>query len=369
MELPELNLKVLLKLSLPEILSFCRTSKEYQKLCEDEHFWKQKLELEYPGSSQFKRPGVTYREMYFGFYDAHLPAPMIAPVIPGRDRKRSIAIQKDYLSVLEWLSLTNPPSKTDANDAVREKSLRILEWLLANGIAPDQWAISMSMFDCRVDVLNLLEKYGILPGQRAIDSAARVNCDTVMEWLYKRGFQPDQRTLLEAVKGSAGKAIVWLWDHGVRPDPDNAEELTYAAADSGYLEILKWLYSLGIRPTESDLYTAAHSDHLKILKWMSQLNPPLLPDSELVDSLVQFGGSIEMLEWMRHLNPPVLPTQEGINLAAANGYLDVLEWASRLPSPILPSRLDDPDDDIKEWVRSVRKRLMDQIEQLDRLNV
>lgn len=369
MELPELNLKVLLELSLPEILGFCRTSKEYQRLCEDEHFWKQKLELEYPGSSQFKRPGVTYREMYFGFYDAHLPAPMISPVIPGRDRKRSVAIQKDYLSVLEWLSLTNPPSKTDVNDAVRAGSLRILEWLLVKGITPDQWAVSMSIFDCRVDLLNLLEKYGILPEQRAINSAARANCDTVMEWLHQRGYQPDQRTLVEAVKGNAGKAIIWLWDHGVRPDPEYADELTNAAADSGYLGILKWLYSLGIRPNESDLYRAAYSDDLKILTWMSQLNPPLLPDSELVDSLVQFAVDIETLEWMRHLNPPVLPTQEGINLAASELNLDVLEWASRLPSPILPTRLDRPDDEIKEWVSSVRKRLTDQLEQLDRLNV
>lgn len=354
MELPELNLKVLFELPLPEILRFCQTSKEYQKLCQDEHFWKEKLERDYPGSTQFKTPDLSYREMYLAFYYFHTRP-------PGSSVKE-LVIRSDYLYVLKWLSLTNPITEWDIVDAVRLGALKILEWLLERGFRPPSWALS-TIYHCRVGTLSLLERYGVFPDQDTLDAAAKANCVDILEWMYQRGFVPDQSTLIEALKGGAMKSLRWIWDHGVRPEREEDEELTYAAADNDQLESLKWLYSLGIRPTESDLSTVTHYGDLEIAKWMSQLDPPLLPNRELADGLAE-GGVLESLEWMSHLNPPVLPTQEGIDQAAKNGHVDILEWAFHLPSPILPTNLENTDDEVREWAESVRERLTSLMERV-----
>lgn len=62
--LPEVDLNILLKLDLPDLLSTCRSSLYLSSLCSDDYLWLQKSREDYPQFLHLKKYFSTWREFY-----------------------------------------------------------------------------------------------------------------------------------------------------------------------------------------------------------------------------------------------------------------------------------------------------------------
>jgi hypothetical protein len=144
-------------------------------------------------------------------------------------------------------------------------------------------------------------------------------------------------------------------------DEDGAND----AADSGHLDVLKWLASLQ-PPIPIGVATAnyaAENGHLDVLEWMESLTPKILPTASGANYAAE-SGHLDVLKWMESLTPKILPTAGGANEAAGNGHLDVLIWMASLTPKILPG-VNGAEEaevnehlDVLEWMASLQQPIL-----------
>jgi hypothetical protein len=121
----------------------------------------------------------------------------------------------------------------------------------------------------------------------------------------------------------------WLCECSYRPEYLDLEiknqELIVYAARHGYLEVLKWLYSMGV--SGYVIRWAAMGGHLKVVKWLYSMDA----DPEVIDDtairLAAMGGHLEVLKWMYSISadPGVMDCLT-IKWTCAKKNMEIANW-------------------------------------------
>jgi len=111
----------------------------------------------------------------------------------------------------------------------------------------------------------------------------------------------------------------------------------HTAIMGGHIECLKVMW---VRCNNIQVYTniaymcmwAANSGHLEVLKWLRAQDPPCRWDSSTCPIAARYGH-FEILKWLRSQNPPCPWDEWTCNEAAEHGHLDILKWARAQDPP------------------------------------
>jgi hypothetical protein len=117
--IPEITSQVLLSLNYDTIMNICKTNRGFNRVCQDDHFWKLKVEHDYDLATQYKPSNITYRQEYIDLVTIKDP---------------NSAAKMGMLYILEWFALHGryPDLDQDAiNDIVKRGYLDVVRWLAA----------------------------------------------------------------------------------------------------------------------------------------------------------------------------------------------------------------------------------------------
>jgi hypothetical protein len=254
---PEITSQILLSLDYEDLINACQTNKDFNKVCQDEYFWKLKVEHDYGMLTQDKPLNITYRQQYI-----------------------------DLMTI------------EDLKFAVLTGRLDLLKWLAKRGIYPDQRNANGAAYRGQLEVLKWLAQIrGVYPDQDGTNKAASMGRLEVLKWLAQtRDLYPDQHGISNAVL--KGKLEVLKWLVQVRkfyPDQWNAGR----AASRGQLEFLDWLAQLNIYPDRRTVNDAALHNKSEVVEWLAEHN--IYPDQPTVDLLALVGLS-EILQLLAQYN-------------------------------------------------------------------
>ncbi len=196
------------------------------------------------------------------------------------------AAESGHLQTLQWLISNDWPLEVEIlyNAAAIGGHLHILQWLLETYNEP-------------------------LRETELCTDAARNGHLHILQWLRD---------------ASIHREDVCAWDY----------ETTSAAADGGHLHILQWLRDASIHgddicPWDSDIYDwAAEGGHSDIVTWIYYNNSQLTPSTYVIAHIAE-SGDLEMLKWLRNGNvkPDVFPWDDLASAyAAREGHFEILKW-------------------------------------------
>jgi hypothetical protein len=298
---------ILLDLDYRSLLKACSTDQYTNKICQDDFFWRQKVERDMGQEVLInKLPGMSYREQY-------------RTLVSGMDEKMAIingrldyliwknvspnefaamtAAELGWINILEWVK--NHGILLDsgiANGAAMTGKIDVLKWLHERNIHPDDtgflWAlerhekdtiewllnygviphhpeiiIEEAIFGDDVDVLELLAAHGILPGTRGANLAAVDGNINILEWLYKRDILPDEEGFIGSVEYGEKDVVGWLLDHGIIPQ--NLSIAANRAIHTRNIDMLEFLETRGILPNEEGVRFAKRIRIRPILEWLA----------------------------------------------------------------------------------------------------
>jgi hypothetical protein len=256
---PEITSRILLSLNYDDLLNACRINKDFNKVCQDDYFWKLKVEHDYGMLTKYKPTNITYHQQYVDLMTIDDPdgAAMNGrldelqrlaqdDIYPGQEGIDEAA-NAGYLEISQWLARTKNlyPSPGGILYAIGSGHLNILQWL------------------DRIEKLYLEEEeanYAALSDQLEI-----------LKWMAQtRKLYPDQ------------------WG-------------TNESAQEGYLEVLKWLaQTRKLYPDQQGADYAAHQGHLEVLKWLAEARK--LYSSRRAVNRAAREGQLEVLQWLAQNN-------------------------------------------------------------------
>lgn len=286
-DFPEIMMQILLPLDYESLINACQTNKDLDAICQDQYFWKLKVEHDYGSVTKDKPTNISYRQQYFDL------------VI--------IDNQEDA-----------------ANDAAENGRLDILKWLAQRGVYPDvEIGVDLAAINGHLEVLKWLAQHNIYPDQEGVNGAAEKGYLEVLKWLAQRNLHPDQDGANDAAGAGQLDVLAWLeqQDTPIRPDEYGVIDATHG----GQLEVLKWLAQRGVYPDQRVADEAAIYGHLNILKWLAQtmnINP-----SQVGINWAARHGQLEVLKWSAQHN--IYPNQEGVNQAAVYDQSEILRWLAQ----------------------------------------
>jgi len=262
-DIPELMMQFLLPLSHDDLMNACKTNTDFRRICQDDYFWKLKVEHDYGMVTQDKPASITYRQQYIG-------------LLVIRDPNK--AAERGRLDVLKWLAQAENvyPTLTGINLAAENGHLAVLQWLAqTKGLYPGQLAANSAASKGHLDVLKWIAQHDIYPNQLGANWAAANGHLEVLQWLAAtKGLYPDQDGINWVVEDGHLEVLKWLAETGSDLDQNGINW----AAGNGHLEILKWLAESGIYPDQQGANDAAAHGHLDVLEWLAQHD--IYPDEE-----------------------------------------------------------------------------------------
>ena len=321
----EMIFEILLNLNYPELMKFCQSNRSNYQLCQDEHFWFLKNQKDYQLTAE-KPHGMSYQGQYRTLYA--LP--------PMEEAIRNNRVDQVLLLLRKGIKLT----QKEVDLAAETGNLRLLNLFAEQGIFPDWRGYVNAARNEHLDVLDWLWNHKIEIPEEII-SESRANSIPVLIWLKNHGVPLDEWTansvtqnlkvldwlesqgILPNVHGANLAAargdwrfLEWMAKRGIYPNEEGIEE-----ASAGHLDVIKWIVSLGVRPSVHAAGVAARYNQTDILDYYQSFG--ILPPPNSADNASD-QGSVESLDWLATRG--ILPSQRGIYAAISNGRINVLQW-------------------------------------------
>tara|TARA_B110000967_G_scaffold192210_1_gene218622 strand:+ start:1525 stop:2265 length:741 start_codon:yes stop_codon:yes gene_type:complete len=143
------------------------------------------------------------------------------------------------------------------------------------------------------------------------------------------------RAMRDAVAATGHRVKMATWEHATRfgylstlkhrhqqGRLELSEYLLQLAAETGQLEVVKWLRANGCPWDEMTCSWAAQGGRLEVLQWLRANGCPW---NERTCARAAWGGHLEVLQWARANGCPWDTTT--CSCAALRGHLEVLQWA------------------------------------------
>lgn len=281
----EILFKILLDTQYRDLVSYYSTNNSIYNRCQDEYFWKLKLDCDYPNLRQYKAVNLTYQQQYASLYN--LPSTGIA-IVNGR-LDQIILLHKNY-------QIAEPE---ELNIAV------------ANGA---------------IDILNYYaNNTNVLPNEDAYYYAAGKQHIAILDWLYFKNISIPYElfvddiannfisTLIKDLNISVLPVLLWFEEHGIPIDDWIANNSVFY----DNIQLLTWLqtnHNMLANASETNLTDAKGNIEVLPLASVS-----ILPDNDDLTELVD----VETYIWLRSYYQP---TPEWAIYCILNRNTTVADW-------------------------------------------
>lgn len=272
---------ILLDLDYKSLLAACSTEQYTNKICQDDFFWRQKVEKDM-GSEVMKNklPDMSYREQYRTLTE---DMKMEEAFTNGRldyiiykkhaisDRDLLIAAMHGWINILEYTvnhGLLLPYNVTYA--AVAGGQINVLQWLYNKNIPFTDGLLINAVDWQHKNVVEWLLNHGITPKYPAnvANAAALGNNVDMLNFLESKGILPNEFGFIEAVENGHKDAVQWLMDHNIIGE--NPIRAANIAAENGDIGMLELLESRGIFPNEDGANLIVDGRYRKTVRWLAE---------------------------------------------------------------------------------------------------
>lgn len=204
--IPEIISRILLSLDYKHLIHACQINKDFNRACQDDYFWKLKVEHDYGTVIQNKPPNITYRQQYVDFMTIKDP---------------NKAMELGRLDILKWLAQNNIyPAEYATAFAAAHGKLELLKWLDQNGIHPIEDDVTSAMMNGQLEVVKwLVQIKRFYPSQDIINGAAASGQLEVLKWLAQAyNLYPNQDGADDAAAYDETDVLKWLAQHNIYPN-------------------------------------------------------------------------------------------------------------------------------------------------------
>jgi hypothetical protein len=239
---------IMLKLDYKSLMAFCKTNKTYAALCDDDNFWAQKNNQDYPGSLQFRTSDVTFKQQYENLSYA------------DGDMYRALTQGHEY--VLDYLYSLGKYSPISFGDYFS---------LITKANAPLSTFIWLATYDPK----------NIPSGEDIANLAAIHNRLDLLQWMARL-----KQPRLPHGEGNLGREIIrrgkdetlrWLVNNMPHP-----QILLNAAVAENRVDILRKfaIWAPHVRPSHGIITDVSQSINYDTLMYLTNLTPPFNMDSD-----------------------------------------------------------------------------------------
>ena len=261
----DVDYRILLQSSFDELKSLCSLNTYFQDICNDDLFWKDKVEMEFGEVDS----SDTYREIYKRIHQAD-----------GIE-----AVKNNRLYVLEHNDLYN---KSLLTIAAIYGNIPILNWIHLRGIPVSPSVLRYAIEGGNEEMFYHLVNMGLNPRphlRTAIIHERLYVLDYILAHHPIAIFEP---FLTLAIYECKRESVLWCMNHGLVPQRDDID-LTY---DSQHYDMGEFFAEVGYPPNVMSAYFTARNGDLDLLKSLNVLPP--------VDALpfTIFFGHNETFKWL-----------------------------------------------------------------------
>lgn len=281
---------ILLDLDYRSLLAACTSDPFTNKICQDDFFWRQKVERDMGTEVMQNKPvGMSYREQYRTLTEGMSKADAIKN---GR---------LDYLI----MTVTNFPQTYEGeNDSYF------------------YWTDSLEAAEYgKINVLEWAQNHGITINSSTAELAARGGQINLLQWLYDRNISFDDKVFTSAIRGQHKNVIEWLLDRGIKPV--NSADIAGVAVDTGDIDMLNFLETKGMLPDRNDFDGAVEEDLVDVVKWLIDRNIIPLNPGNIANSAMG-NCNFVMLELLA--THGILPDMEAYNFAYRSNSWKMIKW-------------------------------------------
>jgi hypothetical protein len=351
---PDIIYEVMLQTTnMRDMLNLCESAKIYSDVCARDKLWEEKIDIDFPGTKQYKPVNLTYRQQYIdldSIRDKNSFRNMVIrntqygnlwnadrailkdrldiltvfyrmdllPIAPRKSTDYHATAVNNWIRVsvvgynyavrdgkllgLQWLALQTPPmlpTSDSANNAVSKHQIQILDWMesLPNPVFPDDDGANIAAENADIIILERLKKRGIYPTVSGANDAAELGHVIVLQWLANQTppILPDMRGVMNAVayrEIDALNLIFTRYPHLI-PGDDEISDLIVNEDIIG----LKILLDLNIIPSMSTISDVLFTENTKILDLLAAHTPPIIPDETVMIRALE-EDSIPVMKWI-----------------------------------------------------------------------
>lgn len=224
--------------------------------------------------------------------------------------------------ILRYPSVWTKTKCYDISDAVSNGRLEVIKFLYENELVDGCSAPSIvdASRHGHLEVLKYIYEKEItiwdsLPG-KAIKAATETGRLDIVQFLVSVGETFNEKAMDEAVSGGHLEVVKYLRSVGAVCLAKHMD----TAAENGDLEMVKYFYETGVQCTGQTADNAAGNDHMEVVKY-------LLSKGVVCTGWAMFysaGKSIEMVKYLHSLGLPCQP--DVMDYPAVKGDLEMLKW-------------------------------------------
>ena len=347
MNLPdEIIYNILLPIPYEAVMNYCRTNTIANHICNDDYFWKLKLERDFYkvtnqnlqlSPSQYV---MKYDHSSMGGHDTYLRWKN-----KWREYNDSVSIFKILydlggtkntdISIFLWEYINNeifkhddlnnkyisPYSKLFQTEEI--DNLDLYNWFYEKGSYPTYDDMINPLWYDRIDILDWLEQHGVHPIQNySIDMRS-----ASVAWLLKRNILPNQTSVNNVLIGGTINLLNKIAQHGIIPDEigaNKALQLKNIKWDN-----IRWLANKGIVPDEKGvncllMQQISHVDEDDILNALCLLGKYSIFPNQYAAGRALIFKKYKVIDWLVQHN--IIPDSYSISMAIESEGPDIKRW-------------------------------------------
>lgn len=111
---------------------------------------------------------------------------------------------------------------------------------------------------------------------------------------------------------------------------NTCRDLIYSISCNNHIEVGKWLYSLGVKPSLDSFKIACRNGHMEIVKWIYSLEPKIYIDGYTMNEVFQNScnnGHIEVMKWLYSIGKIKTEIINKMFISSCiDGRIEIMKW-------------------------------------------
>jgi Ankyrin repeats (3 copies) len=241
------------------LLSLCKTDKYFNsKICNDDTFWKRRLNEKYPLLVYFKNG--TWKQFYLrmAYYIAKLEEEFGIPYIPtkGYNPEEFYKENKNNKNIYN----------TSMDEAAYGGHMEIVKLMIEKGSTDFNWAMGFASEAGHMEIVKLMIEKGATDFNTAMEYAAGGGNMEIVKLMIEKGATNFNWAMKNAANGGHMEIVKLMIDKGAT----NFNWAMKNAANGGHMEIVKLMIDKGAIDFDQSMADAAKGGHMEIVKYLKQ---------------------------------------------------------------------------------------------------
>jgi ankyrin repeat protein len=268
------------------LLNFCNTDKYFNsKICNDDTFWKRRLDEKYPLLTEFKNG--TWKEFYLRmtYYISKLEENFGIPYIStkGYNPEKFYKYNKDNKDIynramnyaaegghMEIVKLMIEKGATEFNSAMynaaRGGHMEIVKLMIEKGATEFNWAMGDAAKGGHMEIVKLMIEKGATDFDSAMRNAARGGNMEIVKLMIEKG----ATHFITAMRNAAGEGHMEIVKLMIEKGATDFDSAMRNAALGGHIEIVKLMIEKGATDFYSAMKNAEREGHMEIVNYLKQ---------------------------------------------------------------------------------------------------